>query len=234
MRYRHTKRSGFLFILLNIVTVSIFGAFSLNAVGKEIDSLYAEEEGYKKGKSFFLCYLLGFVTLGIVPLIWCARASDKVGKLAKQRGIEKPTTTYVSMVLGIIPFSLIIIGPFVSFIRFFGVLNRLERLANEEKDKEAEEAAKATIIDSPEEEKPAEEESFKIQTPSCEASKDQDGREGYTPEEEPKKRQWRVRYSDSGKVAAYFDNKEDAVAFARKLTLAQKKQGKVIVHVRKD
>ena len=233
MRYRHTKRSGFLFILLNIVTASLFGAFVLSAIGKEIDSLYADKEGYRKGRSFWLCYLLGFVTLGIIPLIWCARASDKVGKLAKERGIEKPTTTYQSMVLGIIPFSVIVIGPFVSFIRFFGVLNKLERLSNEEKDKEAEEAAKATIIEEEKEEEPAQEDSFKIQTPSEEASKDAEGNEGYAPAEEPKHRQWRVRYGESDKVAAYFDNKEDAVAYARRLTLAQKRKGKVIVHVKK-
>ena len=83
MKYPKTKRNGVLFVFLNIITLSIFSLFVLGKVRKEVNS-------FAKGKlaPYWAMWLLGFITLGLAPLIWCACLARRVNDKAEELGVK--------------------------------------------------------------------------------------------------------------------------------------------------
>ena len=136
MKYRHCKRSGVGFLLLGIITLEIYPIVVLSHVRKEVNELNANN-GVKKQMPFLLAYLLGFITCGIVPLVWCTRMAGKIQIAALERGITSPRLTKAFFACWIIFGSYIIVGPFIAYHRFFKVLNRVEAYENEKLASEA-------------------------------------------------------------------------------------------------
>lgn len=70
------KRDIFLFILLNILTLGIYGIVIYCFIGKEVNKI-CEADG-KNQMLYIFAWLLGLVTLGIFPLIWIKTCMDRL------------------------------------------------------------------------------------------------------------------------------------------------------------
>ncbi len=234
MTYKHTHRSGIAFVFLGIITLGVYPVVVLSQVRKEVSSLL-DGKGVGKQMPFVWAYLLGFITLGLAPLIWVCKMANKIQMAALEKKITSPRLSGAFMLWSYFGV-LVLIGPFVAYHRFFALLNAVEKRANEDGNDNKEskispakqdmleevqraaqgnfpetQAAAVTMIQSPYpklEEKCFEEKESEKEKPWNSTSKAHAGG-----------RKWRVRSNGQIKV---FDTKEEAVAYAKSL-LAEKK-----------
>lgn len=227
MKYRHCKRSSIAFILLGAITFGIYDIVVLSHVRKETNAL-TEGSGLKKQMPFFWAYLLGFITCGIVPLVWLVHIINKIQVAAVERKITSPRITKPFFVLWLILGSEIIVGPFIAFHRFFKVLNAVERYDNEQQEAtakmiEAKEEMKEQMETAPEaqEEAPQIKEPERIENPypSLPSASSSElapiKRSAPRSDTNEKARPWRVKIGNSVKV---FSTREEAVAYAGRIS----------------
>lgn len=233
MPYPHAKRSSLTFVLLGILTLGIYPVCVLSSVRKEVASLL-DGKGVDKQMPFVWAYLLGFVTLGIAPLIWICRMANKIQMAALEKKISKPRLSGAYMFwLGYVG-ALILVGPFFAYHRFFKLLNLVEaraneeakqRLANSESKKEmAEEVRRGGLGERAleKEEKPSLPETPYPHLP-LEKKKEEGALEkpwSQAKEKTPSSRKWIVRVGK--KETKVFASKEEALSYARSL-LAERK-----------
>lgn len=234
MTYKHTHRSGVAFVFFGIITLGIYPAVVLSSVREEVSSLL-DGKGVGKQMPFVWAYLLGFVTLGLAPLIWVCRMANKIEMAALEKKITSPRLSGAFMLwsyFGIV----ILIGPFLAYHRFFVLLNAVEDCANEEEcDRQAHQISPAKQ-DMLAEVKRASEGNFpepELSTPEMvqspypnlseknfEKSETENERSwNSAPKSGVKGRKWQVRSNGQIKL---FDSKEEALDFAKSL-LAERK-----------
>ena len=125
MKYRNTSRNGALLYLLNFVTLGLFFVFFFIRIRREIGMI-----GRKKGIPFPVAWLLGWITLFIVPLIWFCNRAEELKIAHEALGLKGKPVDFTYMFCWLVFGSFIIIGPFVAFHRFFNTLNRIEAAVN--------------------------------------------------------------------------------------------------------
>ena len=244
-RFKHTNRSGFAFVLFSPFTLFILPWVMLAHARTEVNSMHQGRPDYKKSMPVIVAFLLGIITLFIVPFAWIARLAGKIRRLSAEHNVEGKCVSGTWMVCWLLFGSLIIVGPFVAYMRFFRSLNRLEKKLNEEMDAAEAEAAKedeqAVMKEeqavSEGEEKPAEEpgkeenlpavvEPAKEEKPAECKPAEEPGKEAEpAPEAEPlppEKRKYRVRMAAKNQPMRYFETKEDAIAYAKGVAKARK------------
>ena len=145
-KYRHTRRSAILFLILTPLTILIYPIVVLCHVGKEVNRIYEGQEGYKKSMHFFGAFLLGFITLGIVPIVWLCRVAGKIGRAAKANGIVRPSVSGPAMFFLTIFFGALVVTLIIGWCKFFHTLNALERKLNADMAAKAAEEAQEDII----------------------------------------------------------------------------------------
>lgn len=127
MKYKHTKRPGFLLGFTDFFTAGLFFLFYMPLSGLQ-DEL--EEILGHKIKPYPLAYLFGIPTLFIYTLVWMANISEELRAKAAELGIDGPHTSWRHMfrwnMLGCLCF-----GPMIATHRFFGTLNKIETKLNE-------------------------------------------------------------------------------------------------------
>lgn len=232
MKFKHLKRNGFLFVLLSLLTIGIYSCVVLYHVGKEVNFMEQKHEE-KKSRNYVSMWLLGWITLGIVPLIWYCRVANKIDKYANEVEITKPRVDFEVMFNWTVYGLLIVIGPFIGWTKFFKRLNALEAKLNElalkadiieeapveeapevaEPEQVAEIAAPVVVSEEVEAEEPKEEKEVKVICKEFASSSSGN--------------KWRVRYSNSPKAIVEFNNKEDAIEYAK--YLASRRSHKVTV-----
>ena len=141
-KYRHTHRSVILFLLLTPLTIFIYPIVVFHHIGKETNRMYEGVEGYKKSMPFLGAFFLGFITLGIVPLVWTCKVASKIGRKGYALGIRKPHTSAVSMVWLTFIFGWLIITFLIGFAKFLHTVNSVERKLNALMEEKAEEEVK--------------------------------------------------------------------------------------------
>lgn len=149
-KYRHTRRSVILFYLLTPLTIFIYPIVVLHHMGKETNQMYEGVEGYKKSMPFLGVFFLGFITLGIVPIVWLCRVSGKIGKKGEELGIQRPHTSIASMLLLCILFGWLVITHIIGMVKFLHACNVVERRLDFLAEEEAKAAAEAEILPEPE------------------------------------------------------------------------------------
>ena len=144
MKYSRTKRSGVLFVFLNIITLTVFSWFSLSAIREEINSFLDEDE--KKAPHYFPMWLLGFLSFGVVPIAYEASLARKIDAKAKKLGLASSTSFANFFNLAFFG-SLFVFGPWIAFSRMFKTLNRVETKLNDLSSEPVEEEAKSEDVD---------------------------------------------------------------------------------------
>lgn len=128
MKYPHTRRGVVSFFLLGIITLGIYDLIVLSQVQKEINEIYGEED--KKSSPFWISWAFGWITLGIVPLIWTCKVAEKVHVLQDAMTLPKPKTSFASLFNWTIFGAFILVGPWIGWHNFLISLNKIEEALN--------------------------------------------------------------------------------------------------------
>lgn len=122
MRFRHTRRPGFLLGLIDFCTAGLFflAYMPMGGLQSELESILGHGT-----LPYWKAYLMGIPTLFIYPLIWMARIAEELKAKAVALGIEGPHTSWRHM-FGWNTLGLLLFGPAVATRRFFDTLNKIE------------------------------------------------------------------------------------------------------------
>ena len=110
------------YFLLSIITLGIYGLVVLYKVSNEINQIAGPRDGKKTLNYLWVAFLLGPITLGIYALIWYHQISARLGDELKARNIGysfSASDFWLWAILG----SLIAVGPFVYYHKFFKTTN---------------------------------------------------------------------------------------------------------------
>lgn len=126
MRFKHTKRPGFLLGFVDFFTAGLFFLLymPLGGLQKELEEILGH-----KTQRYGAAYLLGIPTLFVYTLVWMSRIAEELKAKAIALGVEGPYTSYRHM-FGWNPLGLLLCGPMVATKRFFDTLNRVETELN--------------------------------------------------------------------------------------------------------
>lgn len=119
MKVKH--RNIFLYILLNIVTLGIYGIVAMCIIGDEINTV-CEGDG-KKQMHYLLALLLGLITCGIFLLIWYYKAIERLRDNAYRYNIAALNTSGSEYIIWTLLGSFIVVGPLIATIKFLGAVN---------------------------------------------------------------------------------------------------------------
>ena len=122
MKYKHTKRNGFLIGFIDFFTAGTFLLIYMQmGLQEELDEILG-----RRTQRYYVAYLSGIPTLFVYTLVWMARIAEELKAKAIELGIEGKHTSFRHMfdwnVFGI----LILAGPMIATQRFFNTLNRVE------------------------------------------------------------------------------------------------------------
>ena len=122
MRFKHTRRKGFLIGFIDFFTAGTFLLVWMPlGLQDELDAILGH-----RTQRYWKAYLLGIPTLFVYTLVWMARVAEELKAKAIELGVEGPHTSWWHMfgwnVFGI----LILVGPMIATSRFFRTLNRVE------------------------------------------------------------------------------------------------------------
>ena len=126
MKYKHTKRLGFLLGFIDFFTAGLFFLMymPLGGLQDELEDILGH-----KIQAYWKAYLLGIPTLFIYTLVWMARIAEELKAKAMNLGMEGPYTSWRHMfwwnMLGCA-----CCGPMIATQRFFDTLNRVETELN--------------------------------------------------------------------------------------------------------
>ena len=125
MRFRHTKRPGFLLGLIDFCTAGLFFlVYMRRGLQEELEEILGHPV-----QSYTKAYLLGIPTLFVYTLVWMARIAQELREKALALGIGGKLTSFRHMFDWNV-FGLLLMGPAVATQRFFDTLNKVETELN--------------------------------------------------------------------------------------------------------
>ena len=107
-----TDRTLLKFILLSIVTLNIYGIVVISKISSEINVIASKHDGDKTMHFCLIMFLFSWLTLGIAPLVWYHRISNRIGDELCRRGIDYSFGAGTYWGWGFFG-TLIIVGPFI-------------------------------------------------------------------------------------------------------------------------
>lgn len=117
-----TNRSLTKFILLGIITFGIYKIVVMSIISSEIN-IVASRHDHKNTMHFCLIYFIfSWLTLGIAPLVWFHRLSDRIGDEQVRRGMLRTISSGTFWGWGFFG-SLIIVGPFIYMYKLLHAMN---------------------------------------------------------------------------------------------------------------
>lgn len=124
-----TNRGLLKFILLSLITFGIYGLVVMSSVSTDINLIAGRYDG-KRTMHFCLVYFIfSWLTLGIVPVVWYHKISNRIGNELSRRGIAysfSAGTFWGWCILG----SLIIVGPYIYMYKMLKSMNLLSENYN--------------------------------------------------------------------------------------------------------
>lgn len=125
MRFKHTKRPGFLLGAIDFLTAGTFFLLYMPlSVTPEVEEILGKEV-----QPYWLAYILGIPDAFVYTLIWMARLCEDVKNKAIELGI-KPHTSWKHMFWWNVAGMLVLVGPAVATWGFFKTLNEIETKLN--------------------------------------------------------------------------------------------------------
>lgn len=116
-----TNRGMIKFYLLSFLTFGIYGLVVLSKVSSEIN-LVARRDGKSTMHFLLIYFIFSWLTFGIAPLVWIHRLCNRMGNQLVARNLPYSFSAgsfWGWAVLG----SLIFVGPFVFWHKFFKAMN---------------------------------------------------------------------------------------------------------------
>ena len=119
-----TNRSLLKYVLLSMITFGIYGLVVMSAVSTDINTVASRYDGKKTMHFCLVAFVFSWLTLGIVPLVWYHKVSNRIGGELARRGIDYKLgagTFWGWCILG----SFILVGPFIYFHKLLKSMNLL-------------------------------------------------------------------------------------------------------------
>lgn len=117
-----TNKSLLKYILLSMITFGIYGLVVLSSVGNSVNTVATRYDGKRTMHFCLLYFLITPLTLGIAPIVWFHKISNRIGNELKRRNIEYKFSCADFWLWSVIG-SLICVGPFVYFHKLFRATN---------------------------------------------------------------------------------------------------------------
>lgn len=119
-----TQRGLLKYVLLGLVTFSIYDIWQMSEVGDSLNLLAFKRDGKHTMHYCLMFFLVGWVTLGIGWLVWYHRVSGRIGEEQAARGLPVTVTASTFWLWGILD-SLIAVGPFIYNYKLLHAMNDL-------------------------------------------------------------------------------------------------------------
>ena len=119
-----TNRGMIKYILLNLVTLSIYNLVFFSGISEDLNLVAGRYDGKKTMHFLLLFFIVGPITLGIADLVWFHKMSKRVGNEARRRGIATTFgagSFWLWNVLG----ACIVVGPFVYLHKLAKTMNQI-------------------------------------------------------------------------------------------------------------
>ncbi len=126
-----TNRGLAKFIFLSLLTFGIYGLVVLCHISEEINQVATPRDGKKTMHYAWIFFLLTGITLGIAQLVWYHKLSNRLGEelMARRINYSISAGTYWGWnIFG----SLILVGPFIYYYKFFKSMNLINASYNQE------------------------------------------------------------------------------------------------------
>lgn len=124
VRQLKTNRGLVKFILLSMITFGIYGIVVMSGVSTDINTIASRYDGKKTMHYCLVLFIFSWLTLGIVPLVWNHKISDRIGAELTRRGIDYQFGAGTFWGWGILG-SLILVGPFIYTHKLLTAMNLL-------------------------------------------------------------------------------------------------------------
>ena len=118
-----TNRGMLKCLLLSLVTFSIYGLICMIHVGQDVNTIASPHDG-KKTMNYFLMLILAPFTIGILAIVWMHKICARMGSEIDRRGIMASFGAKDFWLWGVLG-SLIVVGPFIFYHKFFKTINML-------------------------------------------------------------------------------------------------------------
>jgi hypothetical protein len=117
-----TNRGLAKFYFLSLITFGIYGLVVMCNVSMDINTIASRRDGKHTMNYLLLYFIFSWLTLGIAPLVWFHRISNRIGDQLAARNLPysfNASDFWLWCMLG----SLIIVGPFIYLYKFFKAMN---------------------------------------------------------------------------------------------------------------
>ena len=124
-----TNRSLLKFILLSVLTLGIYGIVVMSAVSTDINTIASRYDGKKTMHYCLVYFVFSWLTLGIVPLVWSHKISNRIGAELTRRGVSYSFSAGSFWGWGVLG-SFILVGPFIYIHKMLKSMNLLSEHYN--------------------------------------------------------------------------------------------------------
>ena len=122
VRQLKTNRGLLKLILLSLITFGIYGLVVMCRISSEINEVASRYDGKKTMHFALVFFVFSWLTLGIVPIVWQHKISNRIGKELERRNQDYKFSAKTFWLWGVLG-SLILIGPFVYTHKFLKSMN---------------------------------------------------------------------------------------------------------------
>lgn len=119
-----TNRSLLKFILLSMITFGIYALVVMSGVSTDINTIASKYDGKKTMHFCLVAFIFSWLTLGIVPLVWSHKISNRIGAELTRRGINYSFSAGTFWGWGVLG-ALIVVGPFIYTHKLLKSMNLL-------------------------------------------------------------------------------------------------------------
>lgn len=119
-----TNRGLLKYILLSAITFGIYGLVVMSAVSTDINTIASRYDGKKTMHYCLVLFIFSWLTMGIVPIVWCHRLCARIGAELNRRGIAYPFGAGTFWGWGVLG-SFILVGPFIYIHKMLKSMNLL-------------------------------------------------------------------------------------------------------------
>lgn len=117
-----TNRGMVKFLLLSLITFGIYGLVVMSHVSEEINQVASPRDGKHTMHYCLVFFIFSWLTIGIVPLVWMHRICNRIGNELQARNLPFSISAGTFWGWGFFG-SLILVGPFIFFYKFFKGMN---------------------------------------------------------------------------------------------------------------
>lgn len=128
-----TNRGMVKYILLSLITFSIYGIVVMSNISEEINLVASKRDGKHTMHYCLILFIFSWLTLGIAPIVWMHRLCNRIGNELKTRSLPYSISAGTFWGWGVLG-SLIVVGPFIFCHKFLKSMNLINGDYNTKKE----------------------------------------------------------------------------------------------------